>query len=57
MTIESVTAEGDAAAAVLAETGEWQRIMALDAEKVLRMALMHDLQEAVTTDLPTPIAR
>ncbi|HJP36594.1 MAG TPA: DsbA family protein [Gammaproteobacteria bacterium] len=35
MTIESVIAEGDAAAAVLAETDEWQRIMALDAEKVL----------------------
>ncbi len=39
MTIESVISESDAAAAVLAEAGEWQRIMALDAEKVLDVYL------------------
>jgi len=37
MTFESVISEGDAAAAVLADAEEWQRIMALDAEKVLKV--------------------
>jgi|GEM_PF-1663320 len=40
MSFEMVnSAGGDAAAAVLAETEEWQRIMALDAEKVLDVYL------------------
>jgi len=39
MTIESVIPKSDAAAAVLAEAGEWQRIMALDAEKVMDVYL------------------
>ena len=39
MTIESVISEDGDAAAVLAEAGEWQKIMALEAEKVLDVYL------------------